>query len=59
MIAVVLSSVVFGLGHIFGVLDQPILVIVSKVVWAICMGMLFGMVYKKRTIFGSLSSFIL
>lgn len=47
LIAVVLSSVVFGLGHIFGVLSQPILVIVSKVVWTICMGIFFGMVYKK------------
>lgn len=47
LIAVVLSSVVFGLGHIFGALSQPILVIVSKVVWTICMGIFLGMVYKK------------
>lgn len=47
LIAVVLSSVIFGAGHIFGVLNQLLLVIVSKVVWTIGMGMFFGMVYKK------------
>lgn len=47
IVAVVLSSVIFGLGHIFGVLNQPLLVIVSKVVWTIGMGIFFGMVYKK------------
>ena len=47
MIAVILSSVVFGFGHIFGVLNQPLLVIVSKIVWTIGMGIFFGMVYKK------------
>ena len=47
LIAVVLSSVIFGAGHIFGVLNQTLLVIVSKVVWTIGMGMFFGMVYKK------------
>jgi len=46
-IAVVLSSVIFGLGHIFGVLNQPLPVIVSKVVWTIGMGIFFGMIYKK------------
>lgn len=45
--AVVLSSVIFGLGHIFGTLNQPLSVIVSKVVWTIGMGIFFGMVYKK------------
>jgi len=47
LLAVVLSAVIFGAGHIFGVLNQPLLVIVSKVVWTIGMGMFFGMVYKK------------
>ena len=37
----------FRSGHIFGVLNQPLLVIVSKVVWTIGMGIFFGMVYKK------------
>ncbi|MDD4323546.1 MAG: type II CAAX endopeptidase family protein [Eubacteriales bacterium] len=47
LIAIVLSSVIFGLGHIFGVIGQPILVIVSKVTWTIGMGLFFGMIYKK------------
>lgn len=46
-IAVVLSSVIFGLGHVFGVMNQSLLVIVSKVIWTIGMGMFFGMIYKK------------
>lgn len=45
--AVVLSSVIFGVGHIFGVLNQSFLVIISKVVWTIGMGIFFGMIYKK------------
>lgn len=44
---VVSSAVIFGVGHIFGALDQPVLVIVSKVVWTVGMGIFFGMVYKK------------
>ena len=47
LIAVVLSSVIFGVGHIFGMLGQPLPAIVSKVVWTIGMGMFFGMIYKK------------
>lgn len=47
LIAVVLSAGIFGVGHIFGVLNQSLLVIVSKVVWTVGMGIFFGMVYKK------------
>lgn len=47
VIAVILSAVIFGLGHIFGVLNQPALVIISKVVWTIGMGIFLGMIYKK------------
>lgn len=47
MIAVLSSSVIFGVGHIFGTIGQPPLVIVSKVIWTIGMGMFFGTVYKK------------
>ena len=47
LLAVVISSVIFGAGHIFGALGQPPLVVVSKVVWTVGMGMFFGMVYKK------------
>ncbi len=47
LIAVILSSAIFGLGHIFGTLGQPLLTIISKVIWTIGMGMFFGMTYKK------------
>ena len=47
VIAIVSSSVIFGAGHIFGVLGQPILVIVAKVVWTVAMGLYFGVIYKK------------
>ena len=47
LIAIIASSTIFGLGHIFGVLDQPLLIIVTKVIWTIAMGMYFGTIYKK------------
>lgn len=47
LIAIIASSIIFGLGHIFGVLGEPILVIVTKVIWTIAMGMYFGAIYKK------------
>ena len=47
IIAIVSSSVIFGVGHIFGVLGQPILVIITKVIWTIAMGLYFGVIYKK------------
>lgn len=47
MIAIIASSVIFGLGHIFGALGQPIFVIITKIIWTIAMGIYFGAVYKK------------
>ena len=47
IIAVIASSVIFGAGHIFGVLGQPIPVIITKVIWTIALGLYFGMIYKK------------
>lgn len=47
MIAIITSSVIFGLGHIFGVLGQPILIVITKVIWTIAMGIYFGTIYKK------------
>ncbi len=44
---ILLSSLIFGLGHIFGTIGQPPFVMISKVVWTICMGLFFGTVYKK------------
>lgn len=47
LIAVISSAVIFGIGHIFGTLNQPIIVIISKVIWTIGMGVFLGMVYKQ------------
>lgn len=47
IIAIILSSVIFGLGHIFGVLGQSIFIIITKVIWTIAMGLYFGAIYKK------------
>lgn len=47
IIAIILSAVIFGLGHIFGVLGQSIFIIITKVVWTIAMGIYFGAIYKK------------
>lgn len=47
MTAVVFSSLIFGFGHIFGTLGQPILVIITKVIWTAAMGFYFGAIYKK------------
>lgn len=45
--AVVISSALFGLGHIFGELGNSPLQMISKVVWTICLGIYFGAIYKK------------
>lgn len=45
--AIIISSVIFGLGHIPGVIGSSFLVIVCKVVWTIGLGIYFGAVYKK------------
>ena len=47
LLAIIISSVIFGVGHIFGVLGDSILVIVTKVVWTTAMGIYFGTIYKK------------
>ena len=47
LIAIIVSSVIFGLGYIFGVLGQPLIIIITKVVWTITMGIYFGTIYKK------------
>lgn len=47
MTAIMTSSVVFGLGHIFGVLGQPLFIIVTKVIWTVAMGLYFGVIYKR------------
>lgn len=49
VIAVVISSVVFGLGHIPGIMGMGMGVLFFKVVSTIGMGLYFGTIYKKTT----------
>jgi membrane protease YdiL (CAAX protease family) len=46
-LALVISSLVFGLGHIPGTSGSSLFVIVSNVIWTIGLGLYFGAVYKK------------
>ena len=43
--AILIASVLFGLGHIFGALGQPIITVIAKTVWATALGVYFGAVY--------------
>lgn len=45
--AVIIASALFGFGHIFGALGQPIITIICKAVWASALGVYFGVVYVK------------
>lgn len=47
VIAILISSLVFGLGHIPGMIGMGIEVIVFKVISTIGMGIYFGTIYKK------------
>lgn len=43
--AILIASVLFGLGHIFGALGQPIVTVIAKTVWTTALGIYFGAVY--------------
>ncbi len=45
--AIITSSVIFGMGHIFGILGSSLLSIIGKVVWTIGLGLYLGSIYKK------------
>ena len=45
--AIIITSMLFGIGHIFGALGQPVLTITCKVLWNIGLGIYFGTVYVK------------
>ncbi len=45
--AILITSVLFGLGHIFGAIGQPIATVICKTVWATALGIYFGAVYVK------------
>lgn len=45
--AIVISSVIFGAGHIWGTLGSSLLTIISKVIWTIGLGLYLGSIYKR------------
>lgn len=45
--AILITSVLFGVGHIFGAIGQPAMTIICKTVWATTLGIYFGAVYVK------------
>ena len=46
-IAIIISSALFGLGHIFGMVGQNVLTIICRIIWTISLGIIFGVIYKK------------
>ena len=45
--AILIASVLFGIGHVFGTLGQPVVTIICKTIWATGLGVYFGAVYVK------------
>ncbi|MCR5656170.1 MAG: CPBP family intramembrane metalloprotease [Butyrivibrio sp.] len=45
--AILITSVLFGAGHIFGAIGQPLFTIVCKALWATGLGVYLGAVYVK------------
>lgn len=45
--AIIVSSVIFGIGHIFGTLGSSPLTIICKVVWTTGLGLYLGAIYKR------------
>ena len=45
--AILITSVLFGAGHIFGAIGQPLPTILCKAIWATGLGVYFGSVYAK------------
>lgn len=47
LIAIVVSSVIFGLGHIPGMIGQGALTIICRIIWTISLGIYLGVIYKQ------------
>ncbi len=45
--AILITSVLFGLGHIFGALGQPVATVVCKTIWATALGVFLSAVYVR------------
>lgn len=44
--AIIISSVLFSLGHIPGMINSDVLIIVLRLVWTLMLGIYFGVIYK-------------
>lgn len=55
--AVVISSAIFGLGHIFGMMDMPPLLVACKIAWAVGLGIYLGSIYVKTRNFWLIAGF--
>lgn len=47
LIGIIISSVLFGLGHIFGMIGQNALTIICRIIWTVSLGIYLGVIYKK------------
>lgn len=45
--AVTITAIIFGLGHVFGMIGMPLLFAACKVAWAIGLGIYLGAIYVK------------
>lgn len=45
--AVVITALIFGMGHIFGMIGMPPLLILCKIIWAVGLGIYLGAIYVR------------
>jgi membrane protease YdiL (CAAX protease family) len=44
-IAILITAIIFGMGHIFGMIGMPALLIASKILWATGLGVYLGVIF--------------
>lgn len=47
LIAIIISSLIFSLGHIPGMIGQDVLTIICRLIWTAMLGIFLGVTYKK------------
>lgn len=45
--AVVITALIFGMGHVFGMIGMPLLLVLCKVIWAVGLGIYLGAIYVR------------
>lgn len=45
--AVLISALIFGMGHIFGMIGMPVLLVLCKIIWAVGLGIYLGAIYVR------------